>query len=91
MLVDTRCSMVEKLYKLSEFARTMGVSRSAVIKWIKQGKSGQLTFTAGGTSQNQNMRGLSEDGRESWEQLSKLLKTIERTAILESWANKFVM
>jgi len=30
--------MVEKLYKLSEFARTVGISRSAVIKWIKQGK-----------------------------------------------------
>jgi len=30
--------MVEKLYKLSEFAKLMGVSRSAVIKWIKQGK-----------------------------------------------------
>jgi len=30
--------MVEKLYKLSEFARTVGVSRSAVIKWIKREK-----------------------------------------------------
>ena len=28
----------EKLYKLSDFAKLMGVSRSAVIKWIKQGK-----------------------------------------------------
>jgi len=30
--------MTEKTYKLSDFARLMGVSRSAVIKWIKQGK-----------------------------------------------------
>jgi len=30
--------MVEKLYKLSEFAKLMSVSRSAVIKWIKQRK-----------------------------------------------------
>jgi len=30
--------MVEKLYKLSDFARLMGVSRSAVIKWVKQGR-----------------------------------------------------
>jgi len=29
---------MEKLYKLSEFARLVGVSRSAVIKWIKQGR-----------------------------------------------------
>jgi len=29
---------MEKLYKLSEFANLMGVSRSAVIKWIKQGR-----------------------------------------------------
>jgi putative resolvase len=29
---------MEKLYKLSEFARLIGVSRSAVIKWIKSGK-----------------------------------------------------
>ena len=29
---------MEKLYKLSEFARLMGVSRSGVIKWIKEGK-----------------------------------------------------
>jgi len=28
----------EKVYKLSDFARLVGVSRSAVIKWIKQGK-----------------------------------------------------
>jgi len=30
--------MVEKLYKLSEFANLMGVARITVIKWIKQGK-----------------------------------------------------
>ncbi|MDK6028681.1 helix-turn-helix domain-containing protein [Ignisphaera sp. 4213-co] len=29
---------MEKLYKLSEFARIVGVSRSAVIKWIRMGK-----------------------------------------------------
>jgi len=29
---------MEKLYKLSDFAKLMGVSRSAVIKWIKQGR-----------------------------------------------------
>lgn len=29
---------MEKLYKLSEFARLIGVSRSGVIKWIKEGK-----------------------------------------------------
>jgi len=29
---------MEKLYKLSEFARLMGISRSGVIKWIKQSK-----------------------------------------------------
>lgn len=29
---------MEKLYKLSEFAKLIGVSRSAVIKWIKEGK-----------------------------------------------------
>ena len=28
----------EKVYKLSDFAKLMGVSRSAVIKWIKEGK-----------------------------------------------------
>jgi len=28
----------EKLYKLRDFARLMGVSRSGVIKWIKEGK-----------------------------------------------------
>jgi len=28
----------EKLYKLSDFAKLMGISRSGVIKWIKQGK-----------------------------------------------------
>jgi len=28
----------EKLYKLSDYAKLMGISRSAVIKWIKQGK-----------------------------------------------------
>jgi len=27
-----------KIYKLSDFAKLMGVSRSAVIKWIKQGR-----------------------------------------------------
>jgi len=30
--------MVEKLYKLSEFANLMGVARITVVKWIKQGK-----------------------------------------------------
>ncbi|GBF08618.1 IS element orfA, putative resolvase [Aeropyrum pernix] len=29
---------MEKLYKLSEFAKFIGVSRSAVIKWIREGK-----------------------------------------------------
>ena len=29
---------MEKLYKLSEFAEIMGVSRSGVIKWIREGK-----------------------------------------------------
>jgi len=29
---------MEKLYKLSEFARLVGVSRSGVIKWIREGK-----------------------------------------------------
>ena len=29
---------MEKLYKLSEFARMIGVSRSGVIKWIREGK-----------------------------------------------------
>ncbi|WP_042666942.1 IS607 family transposase [Desulfurococcus amylolyticus] len=29
---------MEKLYKLSEFARILGVSRSAVIKWIRTGR-----------------------------------------------------
>ncbi|AFK51839.1 IS element orfA, putative resolvase [Thermogladius calderae 1633] len=29
---------MEKLYKLSEFARVLGVSRSAVIKWIRTGR-----------------------------------------------------
>ncbi len=29
---------MEKLYKLSEFAKLMGVSRSGIIKWIKEGK-----------------------------------------------------
>jgi putative resolvase len=29
---------MEKLYKLSEFAKLIGVSRSAVIKWIREGK-----------------------------------------------------
>ncbi|MCE4608512.1 MAG: IS607 family transposase [Caldisphaeraceae archaeon] len=29
---------MEKLYKLSEFARLMNISRSGVIKWIKKGK-----------------------------------------------------
>jgi len=29
---------MERLYKLSEFAGLMGVSRSGVIKWIKEGK-----------------------------------------------------
>lgn len=29
---------MEKLYKLSEFAKLIGVSRSGVIKWIKEGK-----------------------------------------------------
>jgi len=28
----------EKLYKLKDFAKLMGISRSGVIKWIKQGK-----------------------------------------------------
>jgi len=28
----------EKLYKLSDFAKLIGISRSGVIKWIKQGK-----------------------------------------------------
>jgi len=30
--------MVEKLYKLNDFAKLVGVSRSGVIKWIKTGK-----------------------------------------------------
>jgi len=29
---------MEKLYKLSEFAKIMGVSRSGMIKWIREGK-----------------------------------------------------
>ncbi|MGC9071942.1 MAG: IS607 family transposase [Acidilobus sp.] len=29
---------MERLLKLSEFARTVGVSRSAAVKWIKEGK-----------------------------------------------------
>jgi len=29
---------MEKLYKLSEFARMIGVSRSGVVKWIKEGR-----------------------------------------------------
>ncbi len=29
---------MEKLYKLSEFAKLVGISRSGVIKWIKEGK-----------------------------------------------------
>ena len=29
---------MEKLYKLSEFARIIGVSRSGVVKWIREGK-----------------------------------------------------
>jgi len=29
---------MEKLYKVSEFAKLVGVSRSGVIKWIKEGK-----------------------------------------------------
>ncbi len=29
---------MEKLYKLSEFARLVGVSRSGVVKWIREGK-----------------------------------------------------
>ena len=29
---------MEKLYKLSEFARLVGISRSGVIKWIKEGR-----------------------------------------------------
>ena len=29
---------MEKLYKLSEFAKLVGVSRSGVIKWIREGK-----------------------------------------------------
>ncbi|OYT47646.1 MAG: IS607 family transposase [Desulfurococcales archaeon ex4484_42] len=29
---------MEKLYKLSEFARLVGVSRSGVVKWIKEGR-----------------------------------------------------
>ena len=29
---------MEKLYKLSEFAKLIGVSRSAIIKWIREGK-----------------------------------------------------
>ncbi len=29
---------MEKLYKLSEFAKLIGISRSAVIKWIREGK-----------------------------------------------------
>ncbi len=29
---------MEKLYKLSEFARLVGVSRSGVVKWIRSGK-----------------------------------------------------
>jgi len=29
---------MEKLYKLSDFAKLVGVGRSAVIKWIKEGK-----------------------------------------------------
>jgi len=37
MLVNT-WHIMEKLYKLNEFAELIGVSRSAVIKWIKQGK-----------------------------------------------------
>ncbi len=29
---------MEKLYKLSEFARIIGVSRSGVLKWIRTGR-----------------------------------------------------
>ena len=29
---------MEKLYRLSEFTRLVGVSRSGVIKWIREGK-----------------------------------------------------
>jgi len=61
--------MVEKLYRLSEFANLMGIACITVVKWIKQGKSRQLTSTAGGTSQNQNMRGSSEEHRKSWRNL----------------------
>jgi len=36
--------MTEKIYKLNDFAKLMGVSRSAVIKWIKQGKIGAINI-----------------------------------------------
>ena len=29
---------MEKLYKLSEFARIIGISRSGAIKWIREGR-----------------------------------------------------
>jgi len=35
---------MEKLYKLSEFARIIGVSRSCVIKWIREGKVGAVNI-----------------------------------------------
>jgi len=35
---------MERLYKLGDFARLLGVSRSAVIKWIKQGRIGAVNI-----------------------------------------------
>jgi len=35
---------MKKLYKLGDFAKLMGVSRSAVIKWIKQGRIGAVNI-----------------------------------------------
>jgi len=35
---------MERLYKLSDFAKLVGVSRSAVVKWIKHGRIGAVNI-----------------------------------------------
>jgi len=70
---------MEKLYKLSEFAKLIGVSRSGVIKWIREGKVRAV-----------NIHGRWYIPESEYERLTKGLYTgLKRVSSLEDYVKKY--